>query len=228
MFCPRSVCATERPAHNPPPPLRPQSGRIGRQRRHGLGEQGRPGADPSSPDRLGPSQDTDGIEAMNPAETMQQGCLEVGPRRPGPPAASFFSRVEALALTGFLIVITLGVGWIAWSIIEWRHGRTASYRLTGLRVVRRSDAKPIGLGLSVLRNGVCATLLIIPTIIVCAFVAFAFVMGASPPSDLLRKPRNAPWDLLTKTMVVDERRASHSGSQMRLVRWHQQVPLSVN
>jgi uncharacterized RDD family membrane protein YckC len=159
---------------------------------------------------------------------MQRGCLEVGPGKPRPPAASLVSRAEALALTGLLMVVTLGVGWIAWSIIEWRHGRTASYRLTGLRVVRRSDAKPIGLGLSVLRNGICCLLLIIPTVIVCAFVAFAFVMGASPPSGLLREPRNAPWDLLTKTIVIDERRASHSGSQMRLARWHQQVPLSVN
>jgi uncharacterized RDD family membrane protein YckC len=165
---------------------------------------------------------------MNPTETMQRGWRYVGSREARRPDASLSSRVRALALTGILILITLGVGWIAWSFSEWRHGRTASYRMTGLRVVRRSNGEPIGLGLSVLRNAVCCTLLIVPTIIVCALVAFAFVMGASPPNGLLGQPRNAPWDIITNTKVVDERKTSTLGSRMRFAKWHQQVPLSVN
>jgi hypothetical protein len=105
-------------------------------------------------------------------------------------------------------VVTLGVGWMVWSVIEWRHGRTASYRVTGLRVVRRSDNRPIGLGWSLLRNGVWCTLLVIPTIVVCVLLGVVFVMGASPPDDLLTKARFAPWDLLTGTEVLDERSQS--------------------
>ncbi len=121
------------------------------------------------------------------------------------PDASVSARIRALLLTSLLFIVTLGIGWMVWSVLEWRHGRTASYRLTGLRVVRRSDGRPVGLARSFLRNGICCTLLLIPTVVVCVMLGIAFVMGASPPNDLLTKPRLAPWDLLTGTKVLDER-----------------------
>jgi hypothetical protein len=112
------------------------------------------------------------------------------------------------------------VGWLAWSIVEWRHGRTVSFRLMGLRVVRASDGRPIGLATSLLRNALLCSVLLVPTMLTCIVVAFAFVMGASPPEDLLSKPRNAPWDRLTKTMVVQERRRSFSrGKYAQLSEW---------
>jgi hypothetical protein len=83
--------------------------------------------------------------------------------------------------------------------------RIKALLLTGLRVVRRSDGRPIGLARSIVRNALCCTLLLVPTIVVCCVLAIAFVMGASPPDQLLREPRAAPWDLLTGTKVVSER-----------------------
>ncbi len=129
------------------------------------------------------------------------------PRTPNlrAPGASTGARLRALSLTCLFFVVTLGIGWTVWTVLEWRHGRTASYRLTGLRVVRRRDGRPIGLARSFLRNGICCVVLLIPTVIVCLMLAIAFVMGASPPNDLLSKPRFAPWDLLTGTEVLDER-----------------------
>jgi uncharacterized RDD family membrane protein YckC len=164
---------------------------------------------------------------MSKAGTVQRGHRSHRVQSPGAPAATLIARMKALLLTIALMVATLFVGWLVWSVIEWRHGRTASYRLTGLRVVRRSTGQRIGLCRSFVRNAVCCTVLLVPTILACSVIAFAFVMGASPPEGLLRKPRNAPWDLLTDTMVVDERRGT-SGSQMRFVKWHQHVPVSVN
>jgi RDD family len=121
------------------------------------------------------------------------------------PLASENARLRAFFLTCLLFVATLGVGWMAWSIVEWRHGRTVSYRLLGLRVVRRGDARPVGFIRSFFRNGVLCTVLLIPTIIACVLLAVVFFMGASPPDDLLTKARSAPWDLLTRTEVLDER-----------------------
>ena len=120
------------------------------------------------------------------------------------PAASFGRRIEAFGLTLLLIVVTLVVGWLVWSIIEWRHGRTASYRLSGLRVVRR-DGTPVRLGRSVLRNGVLCTLLVVPTVAACVIAGITFALGTSPPDGLFREPRAAPWDRLTDTTVIDER-----------------------
>lgn len=165
---------------------------------------------------------------MNPTETLQPVCRKGRVHETRSPGASLSLRVKALVLTGALMVGTLLVGWIVWSVLEWRRGRTASYRLTGLRVVR-SNGDPIGLGRSILRNAVCCTLLLVPTLVACGFVAFAFVMGASPPSGLLRQPRRAPWDILTNTKVVyEDREPSPDPRRMRLAKWHGQVPLSVN
>jgi hypothetical protein len=121
------------------------------------------------------------------------------------PAASLGKRLEALAITPLLIVGSLGVGWLVWGVLEWRGGRTPSYRRLGLRVVRCSDGRPIGLLRSFVRSGICCTLLVVPTVVVGAIIGACFALGASAPDGLFRQPRRAPWDLLTSTMVVDER-----------------------
>ncbi len=119
------------------------------------------------------------------------------------PAASVGARVKALLLTVVLVIVTLGVGWVVWSVVEWRSGRTPSYRRTGLRVVRSSDGRPIGLGRSLAREACCA-LLLLPTLLGCCALALGFAMGASPPGGMLSQSRDAPWDRLTGTVVVTE------------------------
>src|SRR5947209_6324053 len=104
---------------------------------------------------------------MTPAEIAQRRGVRhrhrsLRPNDARPPAATFGRRAEALLLTVALIVITLGVGWLAWSLFEWRRGRTASYRLTGLRVVRRSDGAPIGFCRSFVRSAILCTMLVVP------------------------------------------------------------------
>jgi RDD family len=121
------------------------------------------------------------------------------------PAAGLGRRIGALALGVLLVVATLVVGWLVWSIIEWRQGRTPTYRLLGLRVVSRSDGQPIGLGRSFLRSGILCPLLVVPTAAVGAVVLLCFAFGASPPDGLFSRPRRAPWDVLTTTTVLDER-----------------------
>jgi hypothetical protein len=126
------------------------------------------------------------------------------------PAASLGKRIEALALTPLLFVVTLGVGWLVWSVLEWRDGRTPSYRLLGLRVVRASDERPIRLARSLARGGLCL-LLVVPTVAICCVIGVCFVFGASPPDDLFEHPRTAPWDYLTATRVTDERTQPRPG-----------------
>ena len=123
------------------------------------------------------------------------------------PAASLGRRMEALALAPLLFVGTLGVGWLVWCALEWGKGRTPSYRVLGLRVVRAADEQPTRLVRSFARSSICF-LLVLPTILICCVIGISFVFGASAPGDLLRHPRTALWDRLTATKVVDERTQS--------------------
>jgi RDD family len=120
------------------------------------------------------------------------------------PVASLGKRIEALVLTALLIVVTLAIGWLIWSVFEWRNGQTPSYRLLGLRIVRLSDERPIRLGRSLARACICC-LLVIPTVAACCVIGICFTLGASPEDGMLRRPRIAPWDYLTATKVIDER-----------------------
>jgi RDD family len=138
------------------------------------------------------------------------------------------ARFEAMGLSFVLFVVTLGIGWLIWNVVEWRNGRTASFRLRGLRVVRQSDGKPIGLCRSTVRNAVCCTLLVVPTIVVCVLIGLAFLMGASAPDGLMKQPRRAPWDVLTGTKVLDQRARLASRKRLRLDSWPEDVSVSLN
>ena len=132
------------------------------------------------------------------------------------PEASFGKRLEALALTPLLCVVTLGIGWMVWCVFEWRKGRTPSYRVLRLHVVRLSDGQPICLGRSIVRSGFCC-LLLVPTIAVCAIIGISFVFGASAPDNLFRDPRRAPWDHFTSTKVTSEQAEPLVGGKFRPV-----------
>jgi hypothetical protein len=129
------------------------------------------------------------------------------------PEASFGKRLEALALSPLLCVVTLGIGWIVWCAFEWRNGRTPSYRVLRLHVVGLSDGQPIRLGRSIVRSGICC-LLLVPTIVVCAIVGISFVFGASAPDNLFRDPRRAPWDHFTNTKVTSEQAEPLVGGEL--------------
>ncbi len=132
------------------------------------------------------------------------------------PEASFAKRLEAFALAPLLCVVTLGIGWMVWCVFEWRNGRTPSYRVLKLHVVRLSDGQPIPLGRSIIRSGTCC-LLLVPTVVVCAMIGISFVFGASAPENLFREPRRAPWDNLTRTKVTREEGGPPVGGEVRPV-----------
>jgi hypothetical protein len=166
---------------------------------------------------------------MEPRRDPERGCvtskqtwqpLATGPRKTDAIAApaSPGIRLHALVVTVGLIIVTLGIGWLVWSLIEWGRSSTPSYRLTDLRLVRRIDGAPAGLARVFVREASCLVL-IVPTVVICCLLGIVFVMGASAPDGLLRTPRRAPWDVLSGTEVVRDTPQQPRYAELQVARY---------
>lgn len=110
-------------------------------------------------------------------------------------------RLAGFALEVALFAVTLGVGWLAWSGYEWRHGRTPAKRLLGLRVVDAVSGEPAGPRVMALRQAVyCIG-------VVGLFGAVTLGLGwAIAAAFVLSPTRQAMWDRLAFTTVLRDSR----------------------
>ena len=58
----------------------------------------------------------------------------------------------AYALAVLLFIVTLGIGYIIWSLATWAHGQTPAQRLLGLRCWRPDPGRPASPGQMALRQ----------------------------------------------------------------------------
>lgn len=115
------------------------------------------------------------------------------------PLAGPGRRFAGFLLEIVLCLVTLGVGWLAWSVVEWRHGRTPAKRLLRLRVVDAVSADPARWATMALRQGAYAIG------IVGLFGAVTLGLGWAVGAAFVLSPtRQAMWDRLAFTTVVHE------------------------
>ncbi|NUT37173.1 MAG: hypothetical protein HOV79_29300 [Hamadaea sp.] len=108
-------------------------------------------------------------------------------------------RFAGFLLEVVLCLVTLGVGWLAWSVAEWRHGRTPAKRILRLRVVDAVSAETAGWQTMALRQGAYAIG------IVGLFGAVTLGLGWAVGAAFVLSPtRQAMWDRLAFTTVVHE------------------------
>jgi uncharacterized RDD family membrane protein YckC len=69
------------------------------------------------------------------------------------------ARFSALLLDLALAVVTLGAGWLIWSLVTWRTGQTPAKRLLGHTVADATTGEPLGWGRMALRELVVGALL---------------------------------------------------------------------
>lgn len=55
--------------------------------------------------------------------------------------ASFQHRLAAIALDATLFLLTLGIGWIIWSLIVWGEGQTPAKKILKLRTINFADGR---------------------------------------------------------------------------------------
>lgn len=109
-------------------------------------------------------------------------------------------RFGAYMLNALLAIVTLGVGWIVWSLVVWQRGQNPGYQCLGMYVVRVSTAggpRVADWGTMALRNFCCYGLIGAATSNVFNLVGALFIP--------FRDDKKALWDLMVDTIVVDDR-----------------------
>ncbi|WP_305784007.1 RDD family protein [Symbioplanes lichenis] len=55
-------------------------------------------------------------------------------------------RIVAALLDFLLVVLTLGIGWMIWSLVTWQQGQSPAKSMLGLTVVDAATGRPYGMG----------------------------------------------------------------------------------
>ena len=123
--------------------------------------------------------------------------------------ASLQHRVGAYALDCALAAVTLGIGWIIWSLVVWGQGQTPAKKILKIRVYAADTQRPATWGhmavrelLLMLAIGLTAGILNLLTVVVGSIVIVAwYVMEVVW---YYTKGQRTLRDTLVKSLVVNE------------------------
>lgn len=113
----------------------------------------------------------------------------------GAPVSSAGKRLGAYLLDGVLAVITLGIGWLIWSLVIWGKGQSPAKALLGMRCVRRDTGRCATWGTMALRELVGKGIIGSLTLGITSLISIFMVLGAE---------RSSIWDKVAGTVVVDD------------------------
>ena len=144
---------------------------------------------------------TAGGYAAVPARYVAAGPVVGAERVPaGIPLTNPWARLGAALLDVLLIIVTLFIGWLVWTLIVWSKGQTPGKQICGQRVVMKQTGRAAGWGEMALRDFVIRGLAIgILGQLTCGIVSLvATLMIFSAYHETL-------WDKWAGTLVVDDR-----------------------
>jgi uncharacterized RDD family membrane protein YckC len=108
--------------------------------------------------------------------------------------ASKGRRFGGMLLEGLLVIVTLGIGWLIWSIIIWDKGQTPAKSILDMRVVKADEYAYLRRSDMALRELVGKVLL--------NFIPLYWLISAI---FVLVDDRNqALWDKIAKSVVVSD------------------------
>ena len=111
--------------------------------------------------------------------------------------SSAWRRLGGYLLEGLLIVLTLLIGWLVWSIIVWGRGQTPAKQLLGMRVLSRETLTSARRGRMFAREIPCKWIIeLFASITVVGFVVYFWL--------LWDKERQELWDKMVETIVVND------------------------
>lgn len=106
-------------------------------------------------------------------------------------------RLGAFALDSVLVLVTLVIGWLIWSLIVWGRGQSPGKQLLGMRVVRSDTHRVASWGRMALRELICKQLVgLAAAITVIGLVLYLWLLWDEQNQEL--------WDKMASTLVVDD------------------------
>jgi len=119
---------------------------------------------------------------------------------PGIHLANPWARLGAYLLDVVLIIVTLVVGWLVWTLVVWSKGQTPGQQICGQRVVMKDTGEAAGWGRMCLRDlvirGLAIGLLSEVTLGIFGLVAALMIFSTY---------HETMWDKWAGTLVVDDR-----------------------
>ena len=168
----------------------------------------------------------DGVQSVDPVSSSEARLpQEASPSAPPPPPSSVPEYIEgdpetdqpelssilasrgqrlgAFLLEPLLAAVTLGIGWLIWSLIVYSRGQTPAKQVLGLRVIRLEGRRAAGLGWMALRELVLKSAI---TLLLSGVFLLGILWVIASGIVLLTNDRNqALWDKMLKTVVVSDR-----------------------
>lgn len=156
-----------------------------------VSDQGTQGTDP-----VGAPTATSAYPAAAPAPYPATTGYSMGIQTAGLPISSTGRRVTAYLLDVVLAIVTLGIGWIIWSIIVWGKGTSPGKSLMKMKCVNVETGQLCGYNEMVMREIVGKWLLATITFSITTIVGIVQLFTADD--------RRVLWDKIGKTVVVDD------------------------
>jgi uncharacterized RDD family membrane protein YckC len=113
------------------------------------------------------------------------------------PVSSAGKRFGAYLLDGLLIIVTLLIGWLIWSLVLWSKGQSPAKSILGMRCVRTDTGQAATWGTMALRELVGKGILGYVTIGITTLVSAIMILADSERHEGL-------WDKIASTVVVDD------------------------
>jgi hypothetical protein len=115
-------------------------------------------------------------------------------------------RAAAHVLEGVLVVATLGVGWLAWSLVVWRRGQTPAKQLLRMRCIDTWTGRAAGFRTMARREAADKWLPTVATLGLWMFAGGMLVLG---------ERRECAWDKTAGAIVIDDPDGRYAPA-----RWH--------
>ena len=125
-----------------------------------------------------------------------QFCGQLAATPAGVRISSAGRRLGAHLLDGVLMVCTLFIGWVVWSLIVYRKGQTPGKQVLWMRAVKLSTGRRAGWGTMFVREAIAKPVIFVLSMLTFGIVNF-WLCWDSNTQEL--------WDKMVGTVVVDDR-----------------------